>query len=604
MTLSDFQATATADQESRRALHAIVGSLDSRRNFKLEAGAGAGKTHSLIDALRHILDHRPTYLPREGQQVACVTYTNVARNEIVSRTDGSPYVFAGTIHSFLWEIISRFQKTLLQEICKIPGWRQRLDDEGPLDDHSVSYDLGFRSIKEGVVRLHHEDVPALAMELFKNKKFRALVADRFPIIFIDEYQDTPAGLAEAMLGDVTASSTESTYGFFGDHWQQIYDQACGAIDHLAVTAIDKRANRRSSPTVVDLLNHMRPELPQAPVPGRAVGNVVVYHTNSWTGPREARSKKGQIPDSVLKETLRSVTEDARRRNIVDPDEALKTLMLTHTSIAGELGFAEINRVFRYNDDYVRKQDEIMEFLLDTLEPACEHFCNKRYGLMFDTLKRSRPRLKSREDKTGWTELFHQLDAARNEGTVGDVLDIVLQQSYFSPPRAISERQRKWKSTLSELKPEQVVSEPRRIVEYGKLRDVRYREIAALREYVNDRTPFSTQHGVKGEEYPSVLAVFGGWSRYNFPRMLADFSRRNSLDGEDRKRFERSRNLFYVACSRAEENLALLFTTELPEAAMKTMEGWVGPHNIIAVNYSPDGTPWIDHASGDDSGPPS
>ncbi|MEU1794093.1 3'-5' exonuclease [Streptomyces californicus] len=138
----------------------------------------------------------------------------------------------------------------------------------------------------------------------------------------------------------------------------------------------------------------------------------------------------------------------------------------------------------------------------------------------------------------------------------------------------------------------MLSGPRQIVEYGKLREVPYCEIIALRDYVEEKTPFSTQHGVKGEEYPSVLAVFGGWTRYNFPKMLADFPRSQSLGDEDRKRFERSRNLFYVACSRAQENLAMLFTTELSEEALKTLEEWVGPSNIIAVDYSPDGTPLI------------
>ncbi|MGA5217421.1 UvrD-helicase domain-containing protein [Streptomyces cinereoruber] len=592
MKFSTFQDDATADQESRHALREILAALDTRRNFKLEAGAGAGKTHSLIDTLRHILANRPEYLPREGQQVACVTYTNVARDEIVSRTDASPHVFAGTIHGFLWEIISGFQKTLSQEIDALPGWKQLLAEEGSVDGLSVSYDLGFRRIRDSVAWLHHDDIPALATRLFERKKFRSLVADRFPIIFVDEYQDTPAGLAEAMIGNTTFPPTGSTYGFFGDHWQQIYDRTCGKIDHLPVSAIDKRANWRSSPAVVSLLNHMRPELPQAPVPGRKIGSIAVYHTNSWTGPRGARSKKGQLPALTLKETLRHVTADARMRNLIPQSEPLKNLMLTHASIATELGFGQINEVFKYNDDYVRKQDDVMAFLLETLEPACEFFRTKRFGLMLEALKRSRPHMRNRSDKIGWADLFQRIDEARDIGTVGDVLDIVLEQKYFSPPRAIHDRQRKWTEALNSLRSGEALSEPRQIVEYGKLRDVPYRQITALCDYVNEKTPFSTQHGVKGEEYPSVLAVFGGWTRYNFPKMLADFPRSQYLSDEDRKRFERSRNLFYVACSRAQENLVMLFTTELSEEALRTLEEWVGPSNIIAVEYSADGAPRI------------
>ncbi|MGE7434189.1 UvrD-helicase domain-containing protein [Kitasatospora sp. NPDC001175] len=573
-----------------RALHGILKALDSRRNFKLEAGAGAGKTHSLIDTLQHILKNRLRYLPRDGQRVACVTYTNVARNEIIRRTDASPHVFAGTIHGFLWEIIATFRKSVLQEIPTLRGWDRVLDGRTSLQGCSVNYDLGFRGIDGNKVHLAHEDVPALAARLFASQKFRSLTADRFPIIFVDEYQDTPSGLAEAMLGNLSATPTESTYGFFGDHWQQIYDRTCGSIDHLPVVPIEKRANWRSGAAVVSLLNGMRPELPQAPVSGAEYGSVTVYHTNNWIGPRGTHSSKGQLPDEALKKTLRWVINDAQKQHWDEASVPPKILMLTHSSIARELGFGSIDRTFKYNDDYVRKSDEVVAFLLDVLEPCCDYFGSKQYGLMFDLLKRSRPRMMRRADKIGWTDLFDRINVARNAGTVGDVLDIVLEQTYFAPPRTVVGRQRKWELAQGELEHGQELSEPRRLVEYGKFRNVNYREVVALREYVQESTPFSTQHGVKGEEYPSVVAVFGGWSRYNFPMMLADFPSSATFTDDDRKRFERSRNLFYVACSRARKNLVLLFTTELSDGAIQTLEHWIGHSRITGVCYSPEGDP--------------
>jgi DNA helicase-2/ATP-dependent DNA helicase PcrA len=582
----------TAEEESKETLHSILAALSDGRNFKMEAGAGAGKTHSLIDTLQHILRSRLRYLPREGQRVACITYTNVARNEIIRRTDDSPHVFAETIHGFLWEVISPFRKSLLREIPNLSGWDKILEGQTSLDECGVSYDLGFRGIHENTVRLHHDDIPALAIRLFVNQKFRNLVSDRFPIILVDEYQDTPSGLAEAMIGDPSATLHGASYGFFGDHWQQIYDKTCGSIDHLPVTLIQKRANWRSSQTVVGLLNSMRPELPQAAVSDAKHGSVTVYHTNNWAGVRGTHSKKGQIPDHVLKETLRWVTDDAlRRQESWDTDRHPKVLMLTHSSIASELGFVNIDRSFSRNEDFVRKNDDVVAFLLDVVEPCCEYFSNKQYGPMFDLLKRSRPRMTRRSDKTGWTDLFKSINLARTEGTVGDVLDILLKQNYFALPQAVSNRHRRWELALKDLEDGQEITEPRRLVNYGNFRGVSYREVLALRDYVEENTPFSTQHGVKGAEYPSVLAVFGGgWTQYNFPEMLANFPHRESLSEQNRKRFERSRNLFYVACSRAQEDLVLLFTTELSSNALETLKTWVGEANIVDVHYSPQGTP--------------
>ncbi|MFE1842670.1 UvrD-helicase domain-containing protein [Streptomyces sp. NPDC059515] len=578
----------TAEEESEKALRSILTALSSRRNFKLEAGAGAGKTTSLINALQRILNDKAKYLPRDGQRVACVTYTNVARNEIIRRTDASPHVFADTIHGFLWHIVSPFTKSLLREIPTLSKWEPILEGRNTLHGFTVAYDLGFRGIEDGIIRLHHDDVPALAIRLFSNRKFRSLVADRFPIIFVDEYQDTPAGLAEAMLGDGKGISADPIHGFFGDHWQRIYDRTCGSIDHLPVTSIQKNANWRSSSTVVSLLNNMRPELPQAPISGVKRGAVFVYHTNNWAGLRGSRSKKGQIPDGILTQTLKWVEEDALQRYGQEQSGRPKILMLTHSSIASELGFGGIDRAFKYNEDYVRKRDEIVAFLLDVVEPACEHFRDKRYGRMFEVLKRSRPRMQKRSDKTDWATLFTNLDSARANGTVGEVLDLILAQKNFAPPQAVYDRQRKWERALQDQDPSQGASLPRRVEEYGKFRAVRYCEVMALRQYVEENTPFSTQHGVKGAEYPTVLAVFGGWTLYNFPRMLADFPNREALDGDDLKRFERSRNLFYVACSRARENLIVLFTTEVPKDALQTLESWVGTSNITAVPYSSEG----------------
>ncbi|HDR1486439.1 TPA: hypothetical protein QB420_001540, partial [Pasteurella multocida] len=45
-------------------------------------------------------------------------------------------------------------------------------------------------------------------------------------------------------------------------------------------------------------------------------------------------------------------------------------------------------------------------------------------------------------------------------------------------------------------------------------------------------------------------------------------------------FERNRNLFYVSCSRAKKRLAILFTQELEETAIETLNKWFDPDNII------------------------
>src|SRR5699024_6954645 len=137
------------------------------------------------------------------------------------------------------------------------------------------------------------------------------------------------------------------------------------------------------------------------------------------------------------------------------------------------------------------------------------------------------------------------------GTVGEILDLLDSQSLFALPTRVVKREQELKEALESLEPGQELSNPRRLVEHKNLRAVAYREIQALNEYLANDTVFSTKHAVKGAEFDDVIVVLGrGWSKYDFSKMLATFPNRNAIDEKERASFERSRNLFYVAASRA------------------------------------------------------
>ncbi|MFE4693886.1 UvrD-helicase domain-containing protein [Streptomyces sp. NPDC056749] len=595
--------------EAEDVTRTILTALQEGRHFKVEAGAGAGKTSSLIDALQSILADRARYLPRPHQRVACITYTNVARDEIISRTDRSPYVFAETIHGFLWQLLSPFRKHLLRYIVELNIMLSKMDGHTSLHGYTVEYSTGFQKVDHDTrrVQLGHNDLPVLARALFAFPKFRALAADRFPIIFVDEYQDTPAGLAEAMLGALDNEATERgpLCGFFGDHWQQIYDNACGALQDARPTPVFRQRNRRSQRAVVNLLNVMRPELTQSTASGVGDGTVAVYHTNQWAGTRLTHHRKGQLGWDAAHAARKWVLDDLRDRvwstgasgrdaQARAEEPSTKILMLTHETIAGELGYQKLHGAFRRNDSYVRKEDHAMAFFMDTLEPALLHYRNKRYGAMFDALDpRGRPPINSSSDKQEWMAFLTNVGQARETGTVGDVLDLCFEQRLFDGLGKVRERHQKAVSP-SDTDP-QAVSDTKaearaaaRSKEYQQLREVPYAELLALNEHLGGSTPFATQHGVKGLEFTQVLAVVSkGHSRFQVPEMLANFPRRHELEGKELEAFVRARNLFYVACSRARRDLAILFTTKLESAALDTLREWVGETRITSLRFDGD-----------------
>src|ERR1700722_13425168 len=80
-------------------------SLTTPRSFFLFAGAGSGKTRSLVKAL----DYARTKLGRElrlhNRRIAVITYTKAARDEIIRRSQFDPIIAVSTIHAFAWSVI-------------------------------------------------------------------------------------------------------------------------------------------------------------------------------------------------------------------------------------------------------------------------------------------------------------------------------------------------------------------------------------------------------------------------------------------------------------------------------------------------------------------
>lgn len=591
MTASDSAIANDAERASDEALNALFDVLDSGGNFKLEAGAGAGKTYSLIQALQRVLQNKAVYLPRSDQRVACLTYTKVARDEIRARTDRDPAILASTLHGFLWEAISPYQKALTAALQASDSWQEYLQDTPGVTGLAIEYDLGIRGVHEDRITLHHNDIPDLAIQLFKNRKFRSLIFDRFPIIFIDEYQDTPVGLLDAILSGHGDDRTSPVLGFFGDHWQQIYERTSGSIDHPSLTSIPKNANFRSDRSVVAFLNKLRPELPQAPRAGAGEGTVTVYHSNSWPGVRLGKNWKGQISQEATQACLRWLQSASPSGTWIQSSKNLKVLMLTHASIASELGYPSLPGVFKSNDAFANKEDPVLEFLVDTAESAMRAFSGRKYGELFRLLGSKRPTLKAPQDKLRWSEYFNLLISTSSTGTIGDVLDLLVSQDLFPVPARVIRRGRELEEALLALSPGEDLEAPRKLVEHRALRAVPYAELRALSSYLEDGTVFSTKHSVKGAEFDDVIVLIGrGWPKYDFATMIAAHASRSKPELSPAKSFAHSRNLFYVSASRAKHNLALLFVQELSDDAVAVLEDWVGQENVISIDFDETGAP--------------
>ncbi|TIN73817.1 MAG: ATP-dependent helicase [Mesorhizobium sp.] len=575
--MNSFQSPA--EEASRKALDEVLACIKAGRSFRLEAGAGAGKTYSLVEALKYLTKRHERDFSQRGQQIACITFTNVAKDEIEARTDRHPIIYCNTNHAFCWLLIGGFQKQLKALVQQMPVWQEKLLEAGGIGNRAVEYSLGHRAVREHALSLHHDDVIPLTISLMENQKFRKIMTDRFPIILIDEYQDTDKAWVEALKQRFLGQPNSPLFGFFGDHWQKIYGNGCGELNDDAVTPIGKKANFRSVNAIVECLNRMRPELPQFVRDPAEPGRVRIFHTNGWGGERQGGQHwGGDLPSEIAHQAL----EATKAKMVADgwdlaPSQT-KILMLTHRVLASEQGYSNLAQAFQYNDSYLKKENRLIEFLVDVLEPAADAYAGKRYGAMFEVLGGAVPVLKRQADKAAWTDSFDTLMTLRDNGSVGDVVDLLIASRRPRLPDRVEEMQ----NALAAFDMDGGVEMPRSIAELQKLRPVAYAEVKALRRYLDGHSPFETKHGVKGAEFENVLVVLGrGWNQYNFGEML-DFAGAAAIPAAKLAAFERNRNLFYVACSRPKRRLTLLFTQQISPGAIAVLHQWFGAYSIEAL----------------------
>ena len=400
----------------------IYACIDEGHSFLVEAGAGAGKTYSLVEALRYLVEKQGPELLRRHQKIACISYTNVAANEIETRTDRHPTIQSSTIHSFCWSVIRDFQPFLRKELPTLVSWPERLAEVGGIGDRSIEYDLGHPKVEDRSVLLHHNDILVLTGKLLGQAKFRQILNSRFPILLIDEYQDTDKNFAEALKTHVLGGKA-FLVGFFGDHWQKIYGTGCGKIEHPNLKPIGKNANFRSVPVIVECLNRMRPELPQKAKDPSATGSVAVYHTNNWSGTRRTGQHwDGDLPADVAHAHLYALRKRLAAEGWDFSPKQTKILMLTHRILAAEQGYDAFEQVFDHNESFIKKEDPHIAFLCDTLEPMCSAYENKRFGEMFAVLGGRRPAIRCHADKLKWAHNMDKLLTLRSTGTIGAVVD--------------------------------------------------------------------------------------------------------------------------------------------------------------------------------------
>ena len=549
----------------------IINALKDGVSFRVEAGAGSGKTYSLNKAIEWIQSNKWGQYRTNDQNVVCITYTNAAVNVINERLSNDSFIIPSTIHSFAWSAIKQFQGALKNLIAKDKSLNNINEDFSEVIE--IRYTLGHRYVEEGIYYLHHNDVLILFEKLLDNTKFRKVFSDKYPLILIDEYQDSYKPVIDKFLEYFISTERGPQFGFFGDAWQTIYqlNQACGLIENEKLRIINKGSNFRSAPRIVKLLNALRPELPQKSAIDDFQGKVVVVTCDDYSGKRRKDWYfRDDLPVDELKRRIDTLKETIK--STVADEETLKILMITHKVLATQQGYRELLEII--NDGLREKQDQFLLYFMNTVEPIYESLCSNNMQLLFDTLGVKQYPITAKVEKTKWKELQNTLAAQRNKKAI-DVLNVVKSFGLIPIPPIVESYIDLYNSAPDTMYNSSTIKE---------VLDIEYSQFVSAIEFLYPSAEYSTEHGVKGEEYDNVVFVISkGWNQYKFEEYAPMINGIVSIPPGEEKAFEKNRNLFYVCCSRPKKRLIIFITVPVSKELNDFLKSVVEVNDIYTYS---------------------
>ena len=607
--------------------------FDEPKSFFLFAGAGSGKTRSLVNALENISSSIGEKMRLQGKQVGVITYTNNACDEIKRRLNNDSLVYVSTIHSFTWDLIRGFnedinkwlKERLATDILELQSKSSRQGTKAEIDrvhkieskqerlrelDNIKKFTYNPNSNNTERESLSHAEVLQIGAYFLTVKPLIQLVLiKKFPILLIDESQDTNKGLMEAFLLVQQTHKNEFSLGLLGDTMQRIYGDGKTdlGVDWPADWARPaKKMNHRSPTRIIELINKIRSDVDsqkQQERQDKKGGTVRLFAIQS--------SKDKQAAETIVMQQMATITGDSEW----DKRESVVSLILEHHMAANRMGFGEMFSALYPSDEFrlglldgtlpeIRIFSEVILPLLEA------HKNGDKFAIANVVKKRSRLFQKRymRDNKTESKNILETAKAnieklctaydAKPDINFGELLKIVCAGSVFTIPngyKPILMRTPLEQDAANAFDDEIESTEPSadKIDCLDRFLNTRFSQILNYTSYINGQSPFFTHQGVKGLEFPRVMAIIDDSEMrvflFSYDKLFGIKSKtttdiNNEREGKETG-IDRTRRLFYVICSRAEESLAIVAYTDNPTGLKEGLsgKGWFNDDEIIVLN---------------------
>jgi DNA helicase-2/ATP-dependent DNA helicase PcrA len=593
--------------------------IDDVKSFVIIAGAGSGKTTSLIKGLKYIKDSVGNQLLRKKQRVACITYTTVAEKEIKNDVNDDLLFQVSTIHSFLWELIRPFQSDIkvwvkvridqkLNELVEKqknygPRVQQRTKEKDQTDIDSLiqqksaidivnqfRYETGS-SYHKGI--LGHSDIIKMVPQLIEEKPLlRLILANRFPFVLVDESQDTLPAVVNALILVDKELSNKFCLSFFGDPMQKIYSTGIGNVPIQETwEQIVKPENFRSPKRVLRVINNIRKNgdgIEQKGGKRLTVDSKEEFIEGSASiFIFENSEEKDQ---QILKVRAHLAEKNSDPFWINNSQESdLKILVIEHRMAAKRLRFGELFELFKEHASesafisFSEGTHYAVRAFLQFLIPIIKAKKDNQDSILMDLLRKYCPLLNKdflKSDKSKAAKILEvlannitELMTLVSEGSVAtfeNVYQFCIGHSLYQFDDRITDK--------LENKTDDIIEENKSNTKLlTALFACPVNQVLGYQTYIEDESVFSTQHSIKGAEFDRVIVVLddeegANSTLYSYEKLLGiealsmtDVS--NIAEGKDSVMGRTSR-LLYVCCSRAKKDLAVVLFTKNPDEAFE------------------------------------
>lgn len=586
--------------------------LESPRSFFLFAGAGSGKTRSLVNALNYINNKYRDLFLSQGKYVGVITYTNAACDEIIHRTHDNPIFHISTIHGFCWSIIQGFNEDIRAFIkdnlilkiqglnAKITGVRDTNTSKCKKNVHSLEkakkrlaeldsiYEFTYNpnsNSQFGKDSLSHTEVISLTTHFLQNKPiFQSIFVQKYPFLLIDESQDTHKELIEVLLELEDNYKSIFLLGLIGDDMQRIYSQGKSDLPSIIKNhwqTPQKKMNHRSQKRIIELANNIRGKrngIEQLARDDKQGGHVHLFILNNT----DNNTLENEVKICCK---MAEITHD----ELWNKEGQVKKLYLEHRMAAIQQDFIELYDIFhndnKYNTLILEGTIPELSFFSKLITPLMEALLQNDNFVVMELIRNSSTILKGIESPLTLAEIVTTETLTDTKKSVQkladlffsnininfiDILTILEEEKIFTIPPKLDEAFQLYKNSI-EIQSKKIEEE----TVWIKFLTIPYQQLINYTKYINDETSYATHHGVKGLEFDRVMVVMNDKDKRGRGGLSASYEKlfgvvaesetdiRNKRNGKETD-LQRTRRLFYVTCTRAKQSLALVAYTNSPE----------------------------------------